>query len=1543
MRIPISIRTSSKMADIKGLVDLGATDCFMSPATIRRMGLGRQPLDKPRKIWNIDNTENKDGLITHYVDLNVQTRGIHGNMKFLITNIGHEDVVLGYPWLATYEPQFNWKYATIDETTLPVVLRSINPQTTRESAVRQTEKQEILATLQTQCSVKTTATDLAIQAQQYTTKKEIPEEYKDFAKVFSEEESKRYPPKRAWDHAIEFKKDAPDAIDCKVYPQTQEEDKALQKFLAEEVEKGYVRPSKSPYASPFFYIKKKDGKLRPVQDYWKINAITIRNQYPLPLISDLIRDLSNAHIYTKLDIRWGYNNIRIKEGDEGKAAFKTRYGLFEPTVMYFGLTNSPATFQTMMNYIFRDTILKHKLRGTTIRVYMDDIGIATCTDMTGHIAAVRDVLQVTLDHDLYFKPEKCTFHAPSMDYLGVILEKGVTRMDPVKIAGIDMWPTPKNVTEVRRAVGFFNFYRPFIKNFAHIARPLHRLTRKNQEWKWEQDEQQAFDKLKKLVTEEPVLAHPDLTQQFEVEVDASGYAVGATLMQRKEDGKKHPIGYFSATLNEAQRNYDIYDLELLAIVLAFRNWRPLLAGSPHKVIVYSDHLNLQYWRSPQKISRRVAREVLKLSEYDFEIRHIAGKANGRADALSRRPDYDQGEDDNRDVVVLPNKLFIRANTVETAPRLIQLLTKEDTCPEDPIYQQDENVLKPWVDAHRLKRIEGTWYKEGRRVVTGGLHDKRTIIEAHHKSPVYGHPGIKRTAQLVARQHWWPQITKDVMDYVKGCAECQRHKVNTRPTRAPLQPIFPTPEAMPFATIALDFITKLPLSQGYDSILTITDHDCSKAVILIPCHKEITAEEVAGLLIKHLFVRFGLPTKMISDRDPRFASKLMREICNIVGVKQNISTAYHPRTDGQSERSNQWVEQYLRFYVNERQDNWCAYLPMAEFAHNSWPHKITRKSPFELLMGYNPRADWIDRPSPIPQVALRLQQFREARAQAQELMIRAQNLWIKHKHTPRYQIGDLVWLEGRHLQTNQPMAKLAPRRHGPFKVTQVMSPINYKLELPAQWSIHPVFHTDLLTPYRETPTHGPNYERPPPELIEGLEEYEVERILDLRHVGQRRQLQYLVKWKGYPDSDNQWVNQEDVFAEEAIREFEKSTNSAVHPRKRSRQKPRNDIPHSSTKSSFTPNSSPLHMSNYYNGSPTRIFTAELEEGLITSEQARAICAARAAAGPITEDERVTLVGRFPDPTEDAVPPRALSPAMYNLQDPDTRVLYTERPISGAEVNRLLDTLPSRQDASPTLPVPPRLQVANDAEDTQDVEIMEERAVYASSGRMTGETASEGTTQAGDLGLADEDDEHRDYYPAEHTHISYGQIANDTPHAQTTEGNNMYRATVQVGRTHGDPVNWRLNVPPGFHLNMGPRYIPCPIRIRGVTRQAKYIQVIMGPNPMVLGVVDESDLVYPRPLYTTPFLTFARRPIYPQEDLDVLTAEHTDHATVDRCTRDLGDELVIAEIHRFRVLTQEGDRIEAQIIELERAFGEVQALKLGSIQRMEMADVMARLEE
>ena len=227
---------------------------------------------------------------------------------------------------------------------------------------------------------------------------------------------------------------------------------------------------------------------------------------------------------------------------------------------------------------------------------------------------------------------------------------------------------------------------------------------------------------------------------------------------------------------------------------------------------------------------------MELSEYDLEIHHIKGTSNGRADALSRRPDYDQGENDNKNITVLPNHLFVRASQVQTLEdeNPPAILTIQDMTKDNPIYKQNEVILKAWVDPHQLKKIEGLWYKEGRRVVTNPLAERRTLIQLHHDPPVYGHPGINRTIRLLERHYWWPNLRKETTEYVQGCAECQRHKVNNRPTKAPLSPIYPTPEALPFETVALDFITKLPESQGYDSILTITDHDCTKMSVFIPC-------------------------------------------------------------------------------------------------------------------------------------------------------------------------------------------------------------------------------------------------------------------------------------------------------------------------------------------------------------------------------------------------------------------------------------------------------------------------------------------------------------------------------------------------------------------------------------------------------------------------------------------------------------------------------------------------------------------------------------
>ncbi len=255
-------------------------------------------------------------------------------------------------------------------------------------------------------------------------------------------------------------------------------------------------------------------------------------------------------------------------------------------------------------------------------------------------------------------------------------------------------------------------------------------------------------------------------------------------------------------------------------------------------------------------------------------------------------------------------------------------------------EQRPSLVRKWVDAHRLKEFNGKWYKDGCFVITGDLDQKQAILCNLHNAPAAGHLGIARTREIVMHHYWWPQMAKDIEDYVKGCAQCQQNKVNTQGVKVQYHPITTTAEALPFQTIALNFITKLPKSKGYDTILTITDQGCTKMALFIPCNKEIMAEQVAYQYLVNVFNRFGLPTKVISDRDTRFTSKFIKDLCKHLGITQNISTAYHPRMDRQSERTNQWLEQYLRFWTNVKQTDWAIYLPVAEFVHNLWYSETT---------------------------------------------------------------------------------------------------------------------------------------------------------------------------------------------------------------------------------------------------------------------------------------------------------------------------------------------------------------------------------------------------------------------------------------------------------------------------------------------------------------------------------------------------------------------------------------------------------------------------
>ena len=484
------------------------------------------------------------------------------------------------------------------------------------------------------------------------------------------------------------------------------------------MEKGYISKLKSPYASPFFFIKNKDRKLCPVQDYHKLNEYTIKNKYPLPLIPDLITQVKDAWIFTKFDIRCRYNNVCIKEGDQHKAAFKTKYGLFEPNVMYFGLTNSPAMFQVMINHLFQPVHDKFSIDGTDVLKYMDDLLIATRSTKAHHRKAVHKVLDILEANQLFVHPEKCTWESPTVNYLGLILEKRVTCMDPVKIQGIANWLTPTTVKQVWSFMGFCNFYHPFIFQFSHIAQPLNQLTKKDTPWEWGPKQQQAFEKLQKWITSEPVLIQPKLEELFKIEVNASGYTIRAILIQRDEKGKWHPIAYFSATLTDAEQDYNIYKFEFYAIIRALHHWRQFMAGSPHKIRIYTNHQNHQYWKQPHKIPWRIARQAQEIMEYQLELIHIPGKTNSHANMLSRHPDYNQGDKDNKEVVVLPESMFIwSSHTIAYVP-------------EEPL-EQNKATLKPWINQYHLKKIWGEWWKDQKKVITQDLDKWCKIIQAYH--------------------------------------------------------------------------------------------------------------------------------------------------------------------------------------------------------------------------------------------------------------------------------------------------------------------------------------------------------------------------------------------------------------------------------------------------------------------------------------------------------------------------------------------------------------------------------------------------------------------------------------------------------------------------------------------------------------------------------------------------------------------------------------------------------------------------------------------
>jgi len=360
-------------------------------------------------------------------------------------------------------------------------------------------------------------------------KKLVPENFCRWIKVFGKKQSERMSTRKLWDHAIEIKEGFVPRKG-KVHPLSREEREEVREFVKEQLRKGYIQPSKSPQTALVFFVGKKDGKKRMVQYYCYLNEWTIKNNYPLPLILDVLENIGTKKVFMKIDLRWGYNNIRIKEDDEWKVAFTTPEGSFEPTVMFFGLTNSPATFQAMMNELLRDLTNMGK-----VAVFIDNVIVGTEME-EGHDELVAEVIKRLEENDLYVKPEKCKWKVREVEFLGVVIGLEGIKMEKEKVKGVLEWPTPKSVKDVQKFLGLANYYRRFIEGFATVARPLHDLVKKDKKWDWTEREEKAFRELKERFTKEPVLAAPDIDKKMRMEVDASDYATGGVLSMECGDG-----------------------------------------------------------------------------------------------------------------------------------------------------------------------------------------------------------------------------------------------------------------------------------------------------------------------------------------------------------------------------------------------------------------------------------------------------------------------------------------------------------------------------------------------------------------------------------------------------------------------------------------------------------------------------------------------------------------------------------------------------------------------------------------------------------------------------------------------------------------------------------------------------------------------------------------------------------------------------------------------------------------------------------------------
>ncbi|GJR22033.1 hypothetical protein Tco_0970560 [Tanacetum coccineum] len=699
--------------------------------------------------------------------------------------------------------------------------------------------------------------------------------------------------------------------------------------LQELSEKGFIRPSSSPWGAPVLFVKKKDGSFRMCIDYRELNKLTIKNRYPLPRIDDLFDQLQGSSVYSKIDLRSGYHQL---------------------------------LFMDLMNRVCKPYLDKFVI------VFIDDILIYS-KNKEEHGEHLKTILNLLRSEKLYAKFSKCDFWLDSVQFHGHMIDSSGVHIDPAKIEAIKNWAAPTTPTEVRQFLGLAGYYRRFIKEFSLISKPLTKLTQKNKPYVWGDDEEEAFQTLKLKLCSAPILSLPEGSEDFVVYCDASLKGFGAVLMQREK-----VIAYASRQLRKNEENYTTHDLELGA-----RRWIELL------------------------------------SDYDCVIRYHPGKANVVADALSRK-----------------DKEPIRVCAL--------VVTVHNNLPEQIRNAQVEACKEENIGAEGF-RGEGEPFK----VRSDG------------------------TKCLKGRLYWWPNMKADIATYVSKCLTCAKVKAeHQKPSGLLQQPEIPV---WKWERITMDFITKLPRTpSGYDSIWVIVDR-LTKSAHFILMNEKYKMEKLTRLYLKEIVCRHGVPVSIILDRDPRFASRFWRSLQKSLGTNLDMSTAYHPETDGQSERTIQTLEDMLRACVIDFGSGWDKHLPLAEFSYNNSYHASIKAAPFEALYGRKCRSPvcWSEVGDAQLTGPEMIRKTTEMIVQIQNRLLAARSRQKSYTDVRRkpleFEVGDKVMLKvspWKGVVRFGKRGKLSPRYIGPFKILSRVGPEAYKLELPRELQgIHNTFHVSNL--------------------------------------------------------------------------------------------------------------------------------------------------------------------------------------------------------------------------------------------------------------------------------------------------------------------------------------------------------------------------------------------------------------------------------------------------------------------------------------------------